>query len=79
MRVLNFYTKFQMGSIVQVKKTYTGGMFTLTVGVQGIVDKITIESLPQMSLFNLRVIHMKFGKEQLNMEESIAREYFRVI
>ena len=79
MRVLNFHSKFTLGSTIEVKKIYSGGAFTLDMGARGVVEKITIESLPQMGLFDLRIVHMKFGNHQLGMEEKIAREYFEVV
>lgn len=79
MRVLNFKTPFVIGTIVKVKKDYKSGSITLVVDTEGIVDKITIESFPDLGLFNLRIIHMIFGQDAIGMEESIARGYFEVI
>lgn len=79
MITLNFRLKFRVGSIIEVRKPYVNGTVSLPIGTQGIVKKITIESFPDMGLFDLKIVHMMFGKQGVSMEESIAKEFFNIV
>lgn len=80
MKIINLKTyKFSVGKIVVVYKSYQNGILTsvnLSIGDTGKVYKITIESLPEFGLFNLRIVHIKFDKCNIVMNEDIAKEYF---
>lgn len=79
MRVLNFKTRgFAVGRTITAIKEYKQGMLHITVGTKGVVEKITVESFPDLGLFNLRIIHMNFGLQQLSMGEEVAEGYFAV-
>jgi len=47
------------------------------VGDRGVIRDITVESFPDMGLFDIRIIHMDFGLHQLNMGESVAKRYVK--
>jgi hypothetical protein len=79
MRVINFTPKFAVGKNIVTIKEFKDGFKHICVGDKGIVDKITIESFPDLNLYNLRILHMDFGNNQLSMGEEIAYKYFKVI
>lgn len=76
MRVINFrYSKFSIGKSVVIIKEYKSGMIHLRIGEVGIIDDITIENLPDFGLFDLRIVHFKFGPFGFGLSDKIAQEY----
>lgn len=79
MRTLNFNSKgFAVGKTVTAIKEYKQGIIHIAVGDKGKVEKIAVESFPDLLMFNLRIIYMKFEKAEIGMGESVAEEYFKV-
>lgn len=79
MRILNFNSKtFAVGRTITTIKEYQQGNIHILIGDKGTIEKITVESFPDMGLFNLKIIHMDFGLQQLSMGEEVAERYFKV-
>ena len=79
MKTLNFNSKgFAVGRTVTAFKEYKQGMTCIAIGDKGTIDKITIESFPDLGLFNLRIVHMNFGIQQVSIGEEPAKEFFTV-
>ena len=80
MKILNISSnKFKVGRSITCIKDYTNGSVRISVGDKGIIEKITIESFPDLSLFNIRILHMIFGTQELGMGEGVAIDYFKAI
>jgi len=81
MKTLNISSlkRFAVGKTVIAIKEFVNGSITISVGDQGVIKKITIESFPDLGLFNIRVLHMDFGKHEVGMGDQIAEGYFNVI
>lgn len=76
MFVVNSHAKlFYIGRRVVIKKSYNSGMTNLHTGDTGIVEDITIESFPDMNIFNLKIIHFDFGFVKVSFGEPLAKEY----
>lgn len=73
MKVLNFRHKFKMGNSIKVKKEYKGGKVNLTVGLIGIINKISIENYPTLGLLNVRVIYAVWKSKNRNGGENSTR------
>lgn len=79
MRVLNFKAKkFIVGRDVIVKKTFVNGNVVLATGEIGKILSESIISLPDMNLFNIRILEIKFLKNTINIGEPIAEEYMEM-
>ncbi|KKM66894.1 hypothetical protein LCGC14_1476590 [marine sediment metagenome] len=80
MRVLNFKAKkFIVGRNIVVKKTFVNGNVVLATGEIGKILSESIISLPDMNLFDIRVLEIEFSKNTVNLGESIAEEYMEMI
>lgn len=80
MRVINQKAKrFAVGKNVVVKKQYVSGMITLLIGAKGLITGSSIHSLPDMNLFNIRVIDLMFPNCVLSIAEQIANEYLEEV
>jgi hypothetical protein len=79
MKILNISKGFSTGKIIVAIKEFKNGSIDISVGDQGIVKKITIESFPDFGLFDVRILHMKFGKHELSIGEQIAKGYFNTV
>ena len=79
MKTLNFNSRvFAVGRTVTAIKEYKQGTVQICVGDKGKVEDITIESFPDLFLFDIKIIHMRFGTGPVGMAEEIANEYFVV-
>ena len=79
MKILNFSNKFAIGKHIIAVKEFKYGSIKISVGDKGTINKITIESFPDIGLFNLKILHMDFGNHQLSMGEEVAEGYFNII
>lgn len=80
MRILNISSKrFAVGKTIIAVKKFINGSITISVGDRGVIKKITIESFPDLGLFNIRILHIDFGKHEVSMGDQIAEGYFDVI
>jgi hypothetical protein len=79
MRVLNISKEFAVGKSIVAIKEFINGSVVISVGDQGVIEKITIESFPDFGLYNIRVLHMKFGEHELGLGEQLAESFFNVI
>ena len=76
MRIINFHhLKFSIGQAIVVIKEYKNGGTHLRIGEVGSITDITIQSLPDFGLFDIRVIHFKFGKHEFGLNQASAEEY----
>lgn len=76
MRTLNFHhLKFSIGQSVIIKKEYKNGITHLRIGEVGKVVSITIENLPDFGLFDIRVVHFKFGQHEFGLNQASAEEH----
>ena len=76
MRTVNFhYQKFYMGQVVVATKEYHNGLTHIHIGDLGYVQDITIENLPDFGLFNIKIIHLKFGNHEFGLNQTYAKEY----
>lgn len=78
-KILNFSNKFAIGKRVVAIKEFKNGSLLISVGDEGIIDKVTIESFPDIGLFNLKILHIDFGNKHLSMGEEVAEGYFNII
>ena len=67
-----------MGLNVIVIKPYVIRSIKLQIGTIGKIEKVTNEHLPDLGLFNLRILHMIFGFKRFVINNKIAEEYFDV-
>lgn len=73
MRVINSKTrKFRVGSKVRITRVYQSGNITLNVGDIGKITGQKFYNLPDMGLFNIRVIDINFGKHKISIGVAIA-------
>ena len=72
-------SKFTIGKQVIMIKSFANGSITLTVGERGIVKDAHFMSLPDMGLFNIRVVDLVFGSKILHIGDQIAEEYMDTI
>jgi len=79
MKILNINKKFAIGKTVVAFKEFVSGSITISVGDQGVIKKITVESFPDLGLFNIRIVHMDFGKHEISMGDQVAEDYFNII
>jgi hypothetical protein len=80
MRVVNFHAqKFSVGKTLIIIKPYTSGNVVLSVGATGIIERITVESFPDLMLFDIRILHVRFGKHTFGLNEKLAEEYMDVV
>ena len=76
MRTLNFKTKkFRVGQSIVVIKTFVNGNVVLATGEIGKIVGESRVSLPDMNLFNIRVLDLEFGKNKFSVGQPIAEEY----
>jgi hypothetical protein len=79
MKVINVEAhKFIVGLNIIVIRPYCIGSITLQVGSIGRIEKITTEHLPDLGLFNLRILHIVFGSKRFGINDKIAEDYFDV-
>jgi hypothetical protein len=77
MRVINQKAKkFAVGKEVIVKKRYESGATILILGQKGLITGNSTANIPDMWLFNIRVIDLLFSNCILSVSEVIANEYF---
>ena len=80
MRTLNFKArKFIVGRSVIIRLTFINGNIILTIGEVGKVIGESRLSLPDMNLFNLRVLEIEFKNHTLSVGEQIAEKYMEMI
>ena len=79
MKILNISKGFAVGKTVVAIKEFVNGSITVSIGDQGIIKKITIESFPDLSLFSIKILHMDFGKYEISMGDQVAESYFNII
>ncbi len=68
-------TKFDIGKKVIVKKRYDLGNINVNVGDVGVIISASKFNLPDMGLFDLRVIDIKFPNGVISMGEQVCEEY----
>jgi len=79
MKILNINKKFTVGKTVVAIKEFTNGSVKIAIGDFGVIRKITIESFPDLGLFDIKILHMDFGKHELSMGDQIAEDYFNIV
>jgi hypothetical protein len=80
MRVLNFKAKkFILGRKVIVKKTFVNASVILATGEIGKIISESHIDLPDMGLFNIRVLEIEFPNNTINIGEPIAEEYMEML
>ena len=80
MRVLNFKAKkFIVGRKVIITKTFVNGNVILTIGEVGKIIRESIINLPDMNLFNIRVLELEFLRHTFSVGEQIAEKYMEMI
>ena len=79
MKTINFSNKFAVGKFIVAIKDFTSGSIKVCTGDKGIINKITIESFPDIGLFSIRILYMDFKKYKLSMGEEVAKQYFNII
>lgn len=80
MRILNFKSKkFAVGKKVIIVQTYQSGMITLNVGNIGKITGESYHDVPDMGLFNIRVVDLDFGIHKLSIGEVIAEMFMETI
>ncbi len=72
-------SKFLIGKSVIITKSYTNGQIKLQTGDKGLVVGAHLMSLPDMGLFNIRIIEVIFGIKTVNLSDSIAEEYMEIV
>ena len=72
-------SKFIIGKKVIITKPFTNGNVKLAVGERGFVKDAHFMSLPDMGLFNIRVVDLVFGNQSLHIGDQIAEEYMDTI
>ena len=76
MRIINQKTKkFAIGKQVIVKKRYESGAIVLFCGMIGSIVGRSIYNVPDMGLYNVKVIDLIFSHCVLSISEVIANEY----
>ena len=80
MKTLNFNKEktFSVGKTVVAYEQFSSGLTTIRVGSEGIIESITVRSFPDMNLFDLNILYMKFDQDSAIMSEQIAKKYFKV-
>ena len=79
MKVINFSAgRFAVGRTVIMRQPYVNGNIVLVPGDRGTITDITVETFTDLGIFDLRVVHIDFGKCKLSMGEQIAKNYLRV-
>jgi hypothetical protein len=80
MRIINKgRPKFCVGRQVVVKKEYRSGNTYLYIGETGEIIGSNKYNLPDMGLFDINVLDIKFLSCVLSLGESIADEYLNVL
>jgi len=80
MRTINLhYHKFKVGNKVKMIKPYSNGIVKLNIGDLGIIKSISIEHLPDIGLFDLRILHLDFIKYKISMGDDVAKEFMDVV
>lgn len=76
MRTINCKNKkFRIGQSVIMTKVYVNGKTILTNGTIGKIVSESIINLPDMGLFNIRVLDIHFLNTDLSIGEDVAKEY----
>ena len=76
MRVLNFRArKFAIGKKVKLVMDFKSGSILLVAGCIGTIIGEHIENLPDMGLFNIRVLEIDFVKHRIAVGEAVADTY----
>ena len=80
MRVLNFKSrKFAVGKNVVIVQTYQSGTVVLNIGDVGKITGESYHNLPDMNLFNIRVIDIDFGIHKVSIGEAIAEMFMETV
>ena len=72
-------SKFIIGKRVIIIEPFSNGNVKLAIGDRGIVKDAHFMSLPDMGLFNIRVVDLIFGNQALHIGDQIAEEYMDTI
>lgn len=64
--------------VVLVKK-YENGSIVLPAGTKGVITDIEVESFPDLSLFDIRILSFKFGQYSFAAGEDVIKEYIKKI
>ena len=72
-------SKFLIGKSVIIVKPYTNGQIKLQSGDKGLITGAHLMSIPDMGLFNIRIIEVSFGTKTINLSDVIAEEYMEII
>ena len=80
MRTINSHKdRFRIGKHVIITNTWSNGNIVLEIGDVGRIDSITIQSFPGIGLFNIKILHMMFGKRNLSMGLDVVKQYMKVL
>ena len=71
-------SKFIIGKKVVVIRPFQNGIVKLNNGDIGIVKDAYFTSIPDMGLFNIRIVELLFGNQQLHIGDQIAEEYMDI-
>jgi len=72
-------SKFIIGKKVIMIKNYTNGSIKLNVGEKGVVKDTHTMNIPDMGLFNIRVLDLVFNNQTIHVGDQIAEEYMDII
>jgi hypothetical protein len=79
MRTINSTIKFSIGQKVKVFKTYVLGNTSIKIGSIGKIVDIHILNLPDLMLFNIRVLDVDFDGEIISAAEDIINNHMKII
>ncbi len=80
MRILNFKAKkFAVGRMVMIKLKYQSGNINLDIGDCGKIVGESYVDLPDMGLFNIRVLDLDFGQHKFSVGEGIAETFMDAV
>jgi hypothetical protein len=72
-------SRLLVGRHVIVIKTYSSGNTKLNIGDCGTITDEQFMDVPDLGLFNIRVLSLSFGSQVLHIGEQIIKEYLEVI
>ena len=76
MRVLNFRAqKFAIGKKVVAVQQYISGNIFIDIGEVGEIVGEAYHDLPDLNMFNIRVIDIDFGLQKISLGEAVAEMF----
>ena len=80
MKILNINNskEFTAGKIIVAFKEFNSGTTKIPVGLSGLIDRVTIESYPDMGLFDINILYINFWHSNAIVSEQVALNYFKI-